>query len=431
MSDEHSLLDEFKLRGYWWLPGEPGNRLPGILHYNPEESIRLELMGAFQGPIKEDSVEILWPLPPVRRPLILGTSDEGEECTLFGTVESPMASGNAENVQVWSNVQLSNLFVGEHFPDERALTFQSMYVGFTHLEEWLGIDPLSAGFNFLPVPLEPTDPLELRLPYRSRKVFEADVASLDAVISLWSSVQWEAKATRSLSLLHRAYFVVDPAVPRDYAWYLQVLQLCRQLLAFLAGGPVYPSTLRTWRDERDIKIYRSPRCQGGKRERCFATRLPFPLIKSQAATVVKTWLDNADRFQPVYDFAVSSHYDNRMNLQAEFLGLAQALEIFDRRQRGGKYEFKQRLQNLFDGLSEQTRDHIGGKPEDFVRTVEDTRNYLVHYDGRPERKELQGVKEYFEANRKLRALLFVLLCKMLGISEEVALIGAFAPGGVL
>jgi len=131
------------------------------------------------------------------------------------------------------------------------------------------------------------------------------------------------------------------------------------------------------------------------------------------------------------DHAVSSHYDSRMNLQAEFLGLAQALEIFDRRQRGGKYEFKHRLENLFDGLSEQTRDRIGGKPEDFVRTVEDTRNYLVHYDERPERKVLHGAKEYFEANRKLRALLFVLLCKMLGISEDVALIGAFAPGGVL
>jgi hypothetical protein len=50
MSHEYSLLDEFKLRGYWWLPGEPGNRIPGTLHYNPEESIRLELMGLFKDP---------------------------------------------------------------------------------------------------------------------------------------------------------------------------------------------------------------------------------------------------------------------------------------------------------------------------------------------------------------------------------------------
>jgi hypothetical protein len=431
MSDKYSLLDEFKLRGYWWLPGEPGNRIPGILHYNPEDSIRLELMGAFQGLIKEDSVEIIWPLPPVRRPLILGTSDEGEECTLFGTVESPMPSGNAENVQVWSNVHVSNLFVGEHFPDERALTFQSMYVGFTHLEEWLGVGPLGAGFNFLPLPPEPTDPLEFRLPYRSRKLFDTDVPSLNAVISLWSSVQWESQATRSLTLLHRAYFEIDGGGPRDYAWYLGVFHLCRQLLAFLAGVPVYPSTLSTWRDERHIKIYRSPMCQGGKRGRSPATRLPFSFIQSQAATVVRTWLENAERFQPVYDFAVSTYYDERMNLHAEFLGLAQALEIFDRRQRGGKYEFKQRLQNLFEGLSQQARDQIGGKPEDFIRTVEDTRNYLVHYDERPERKVLHGAKEYFGANRKLRALLFVLLCKMLGISEEVALKGAFTSGDVL
>lgn len=431
MSHEYSLLDEFKLRGYWWLPGEPGNRIPGILDYNPEESIRLELMGAFQGFIKQDSVEIIWPLPPVRRPLILGTTDQGEECTLLGVVEAPGVSGKIDEPQVWSQLLVSNLFVGEHFSDEQALTFQSMYLGLTHLEEWLGIDPLGAGFNFLPLPLEATDPLDLRLPYRSRKLFETDAPSLDAVISLWSSVQWEGKATRSLSLFHRACFAVDPAVPRDYAWYLQVLHLCRQLLAFLTGVPVYPSTLRARRNERDIRIYRSPLCQGGKRESSLFTRLPFSFIQSQAAAVVKTWLENAKRFQPVYDFAVSSQYDNRMNLQAGFLGLAQALEIFDRRQRGGEYKFKQRLQNLFDGLSGQTRDQIGGKPEDFIRTVVDTRNYLVHYDERPERKVLHGAKEYFEANGKLRALLFVLLCKMLGISEEVALTGAFTSGGVL
>ena len=423
MLNAHSLLDEFKLRGYWWLPGEPGNRIPGILHYNPEDSIRLELMGAFQGLITEGSVQIIWPLHPVRRPLILGTTDQGEDCTLFGVVESPKPSGNVENVQVWSNVHVSNLFVGGHFPDERALSFQSMYVGFTHLEEWLGVDPLGAGFNFLPLPLEPTDPVELRLPYRSRKLFETDVPSLNAVISLWSSVEWESEATRSLSLLHRAYFEVDAGGPRDYAWYLEVFQLCRQLLAFLMGVPVYPSTVRTRRNERDINIYRSPMWQRRDSERFPPTRLPFPLIQAQAAAVVKTWLENAETFRPVYDFAVSSYYDQRMNLQAQFLGLAQALEIFDRRQRRGRYEFKQRLQNLFDGLSEQTKDQIAGIGEHFIRTVEDTRNYLVHHDEPPESKVLRGAKPYFDANKKLRALLFVLLCKMLGIGEQDALMG--------
>jgi hypothetical protein len=348
-----------------------------------------------------------------------------------------MTSGNVENVQVWSNVHVSNLFVGEHFPDERALSFQSMYVGFTHLEEWLGVDPLGAGFNFLPLPLEPTDPLELRFPYRSRKLFETHVSSLNAVISLWSSVEWESEATRSLSLLHRAYFEVDAGGPRDYAWYLEVFQLCRQLLAFLMGVPVYPRTVRTRRNERDMKIYRSPMWQPRDRERFPPTRLPFPLIRAQAATVVKTWLENAERFRPVYDLAVSSYYGERMNLQAEFLGLAQALEIigqrqrWDRRQRRGRYEFKQRLQNLFDGLSEQTRDQIAGIGEDFIRAVQDTRNYLVHHDERPEKKVLDGAKPYFDANKKLRALLFVLLCKMLGIGEQDALIGALTSSDLL
>jgi hypothetical protein len=430
MSDEHSLLDEFKLRGYWWLPGDPGNKIPGILHYNPEDSIRLELMGAFQGLTTEDSVQIIWPLPRVRRPLILGTSDRGEDCTLFGGVEAPAASGRAEDVQVWSTVHVSNLFLGAHFPDERALSFQSMYVGFTHLEEWLGIDPLAAGLNFLPSLPEPTDPLELRLPYRSRKLFETDVPSLNAVISLWSSVEWKSEATRSLSLLHRAYFEVDAGGPPDYACYLDVFHLCGQLLAFLMGIPVYPSRLRARWGEREIKVYRSRMSQGCKGERLPATGLPFALIRPRVATIVRTWLENAERFRPVYDLAVSSYYGERMSLQAQFLGLAQALEVFDQRQ-GGNGHLYARLRNLSEGLSQQTKDRIGGIGEDFFRTVYDTRNYWVHHNEHPEWKVLHGARPYFDANKKLRALLFVLLCKMLGIREQDALMGALTSSGLL
>jgi hypothetical protein len=430
MSDEYSLLDQFELRGYWWLPGEPGNRIPGILHYNPEESIRLELMGAFQGLATEDSVQIIWPLPAVRRPLILGTTDQGDDCTLFGVVESPIPSGNAENVQVWSNVDVSNLFLGQHLPDERAISFQSMYAGFTHLEEWLGVDPLAAGLNFVPRLPEPTDPLELRFPYRSRKLFETHVSSLNAVISLWSSVEWEVEPTRSLSLLHRAHFEVDAGEPRDYACYLDVFHLCRQLLAFLMGVPVYPSRLRTRWGEREIRVYRSRVCQGHKGGRFPPTGLPFPLIRSRAAAVVRTWLENAEKFRPVYDLAVSSYYGEGMSLQAQFLGLAQALEIFARLQ-GLRGHLPEQLRKLFAKLSKHTNDQIGGIRKDFIQIVAHTRDYLVHRDRHLESKVLHGAGLYFDANKKLRALLFVLLCKMLGIGEQDALMGALTSSGLL
>ncbi len=257
MSDEHSLLDEFKLRGRWWLPEQPQIVVPGILYYRPEESIRLELMGSLEEFIGPDPRTNAFPLPPVRRPFILGTTDRGEDCTLFGVLESPKVSGNIEELQVYSDVRVDNLFVGGHFPNQEALAFRSMSVGFTHVEDWLGIDPLG-----VPPPAEATAPLDLRVPYHLRKLFETDVPSLKAVISLYSSVTCQSEPGRSLSLLHDAYLEIDARMPRAFAWYLEPLLLCRQFLAFLVGAPVYPSMLRAQAGEGDIKVYRPPRCQG-------------------------------------------------------------------------------------------------------------------------------------------------------------------------
>jgi hypothetical protein len=55
----------------------------------------------------------------------------------------------------------------------------------------------------------------------------------------------------------------------------------------------------------------------------------------------------------------------------------------------------------------------------------------VHHDEPPEGRVLRGAKPYFHANKKLRALLFVVLCKKLGIAEPVALMGALTSGDIL
>jgi hypothetical protein len=421
MSDEHSLLDEFKLRGRWWLPEQPQTVVPGILYYRPEESIRLDLMGSLEEFIGSDPGTSTFPLPPVRRPFILGTTDRGEGCTLSGVLESRRVSGTLEELQVYSDVLVDNLFLGAHFPNEEALAFRSVYVSFTHVEDWLGIDPLG-----VPPPAQPTAPLDLRVPYHLRKLFETDVPSLKAVISLYSSVTCQSEPGRSLSLFHRPYFEIDAGMPRAFAWYLEPLLLCRQFLAFLVGAPVYPSMLRAQPVKGEIKVYRPPWCQRNVRERVHTARLPFGLIQSQAGNVLRCWFKNAERLRPVYEFAVAGYYRDRMNLQAEFLGLAQALEIVHRRQHGREYKFRQRLQGLFDGLSEGTRSRIESNVKDFVQRVEDSRNYLVHYGEKG--RAFNETKAYFEANNKLRALLFVLLCKELGIPEELAGPFAFGPG---
>lgn len=172
MSDEPSLLDEFELRGRWWLPEKPDAEFAGTLYYAPEGPIRLELMGALKQLELSTDQPIQFPLPPIRRQIILGRTERGKDCTLYGALEVRNPTSLIPEMLVNSSIFVSNLFVGAHFPNELALKFRKMRLSCTHLEEWLGLDPLGSGFNFLPLPSDLGAPLELRLPYLRRKVFD-------------------------------------------------------------------------------------------------------------------------------------------------------------------------------------------------------------------------------------------------------------------
>lgn len=43
----YSMLDDFELKGLWWLPQNPDEKLSGNLVFKGDESITLEVVGSF------------------------------------------------------------------------------------------------------------------------------------------------------------------------------------------------------------------------------------------------------------------------------------------------------------------------------------------------------------------------------------------------
>ena len=85
-----------------------------------------------------------------------------------------------------------------------------------------------------------------------------------------------------------------------------------------------------------------------------------------------------------------------------------------------EYSFAQRLRALLDELTECLRKDIASDSLDtFVRVVVDTRNHLVHF-GKRSKYILEGFDAFSDMNRRLRALLLVLLCGLIGIREDAA-----------
>lgn len=75
------LSDQHIFKGYWWLPEKEEDKVAGILTYNPEEKILLELIGGFSG--TEGKILGLFECDPQKEPLIYGIDSEAEAITLI------------------------------------------------------------------------------------------------------------------------------------------------------------------------------------------------------------------------------------------------------------------------------------------------------------------------------------------------------------
>ncbi|QEM12379.1 HEPN domain-containing protein [Mucilaginibacter rubeus] len=75
------MIDAIEIKGYWFLPDDPENRVAGTLTYTPNRKIILELIGAFHDP--RDYMMSLAQGDDKRKEIILGESSDAKSITLI------------------------------------------------------------------------------------------------------------------------------------------------------------------------------------------------------------------------------------------------------------------------------------------------------------------------------------------------------------
>jgi len=87
---------------------------------------------------------------------------------------------------------------------------------------------------------------------------------------------------------------------------------------------------------------------------------------------------------------------------------------------GNELSLKSRLENLFAGIRRDHLDNLSGTDDGprFIRLLADIRNYLTHYAGKKP-SILESPVEMYNLNRRVTALLLVLLFKYLGVHEDL------------
>src|SRR5580692_10022186 len=123
---DYDLSDRFEIKGYWWLPENPDQKVPGVLTHDAG-IIELELFGSLhlQPFIEAGQIQMVLTIP-----LILGRG-ENELVTLVGSIETStrwMSIGD-----VYSQLKSTFLIIGYHALTEADLRYRSVRFRFAGL----------------------------------------------------------------------------------------------------------------------------------------------------------------------------------------------------------------------------------------------------------------------------------------------------------
>lgn len=438
------------------MPENPDLQLAGILSFENDKKIILELLGSFREIQSFGTGDFFQP------EIILGVTDNGQFCTLFRNYET-RTQLNFPGIRK-SFLESSYLFIGKHFSSPDEICFSSFQANFTNLENWLCKRPFSMEFP------DKEKNSEWRLTHKWPPEFVAKIDELKSQIESTHEFKTDGDLIRNAIWKSKAYLKITPDDPRHFKWYWDVIYDLCNFLTLLIGETTYITHIKAFGDDIEIR-------PGRKTEETielFFTQkkpnindkihpsemiIPFPRISEIITDVISLWFLKAQNLRSVYDLFFGTFYNPSMYLQFRFLSLMQAIESFHRVTKGGKYlsnedwkpyreklagqispeldsdhreslksrvkygneySLRKRLSELLHCLDDKTLSILSPAEKYFTGSIVDTRNYLTHYDDELKDFSLKGADLHW-ANERLRIFITILLLKEISIEESIVL----------
>ena len=439
------IFKDFTLNGHWWLPSNPNGAAYGTLSYSVDR-IKLRLDRAFT-----PELDTAYGVGSVKIPVILGRANDSSSVTVLRAF---YWGSNGNEIDLLAN----EIVVGAHLDSASAVVREAV-VGFTNLEEWTAYQLVqqSAGDGDATVRFFVTKDLKPNLQVSGLPSLKTLSLSTDLQVS------YDLVETK---LTNQSRFTLEFSHPATLQTVTDSVRSLVNLFALLMDEPVQPTNIRLMMQFQPTgpDVFANyaipPRAALPKKRPEFEMLLPFDGLQqtNTAETLFNNWFQKEQVLRPVYDLLLSTIYSPGQYVQSTFLSLAQALESFHRRVYEGKYvsqeeyssigkalidaiptsideklsfklramlqygnelSLKSRLEYLFEGIRHDHLDNLSGTDDSrrFIRSLVNIRNYLTHYEGKKP-SILESTVEMYNLNRRMTALLMLLIFKYLGLPED-------------
>lgn len=412
-------VSDQKIRsGFFWLPADPENRLPGTLEISDGGRIELKVLGAIGGRLHLfDDLRFI--------PRIVGIVEKYGAVTLdrcFFTSRTFEGNGIAHG-----RIFVHQAFLGVLMSEGEPVRFNEFRFSVEGLDEWLHVSGIVTDGTASKISVSYTRPndIVLKLPGGARLTFSHswNLAPAFNRVGITQKASIRVAADEPLSfddsvfiahqLTHFLCLAIDKTVAID--------AFSAMVMATEGGsGPEKPTEVKV--------LYQSiPFTERDPKTDNFRMLFDYAQIATTAEEKIGRWFAAYELFRPTLALYFSARTGAHKYLDSKFLSLVHALETFHRRTSDERLMDDCRYLKLVNELTEACPEEhkkwlaqrlaygnelslgkrllllakpfeaqLGGKKRcsALIRKIADTRNYLTHYDKKLEGKAATGNELY-------------------------------------
>ncbi|UNP88286.1 hypothetical protein MNZ22_17015 [Aeromonas encheleia] len=445
------LDEELQTSGYFWLPSNPEQRIPGSLAIKDGGEIELEVVGLFDNStdgisrVMDDSIVL---------DRIIGHVETHGLVTLddcFYKNRSISFGGISK-----STIHVNKAFLGIAYEENEKILFNSFRFSVEGIDEWVG-----------------------RCGIHVERLFEAKSASITynppevVTLNLNSGMKLQITFTWTLPgfpiqkearITQKTYFELSSDQENSLDYFISVAHKITTLLCFAIDKTVciekLTASLEVMRESIGNKHTRPVPISIYYPSLPFTKNKPkidwhrmlfrFGQIQSDAEKIVNNWLEAYDEIEPALNLYFSTKVGAHKYLDGKFLALVQGLETYHRRTSDMKQmdetTFNELTANLLDkcpdgykqwlsgrlfhgnevslsrrikSIIEPFKELLGASKErsKIIRAIVDTRNYLTHYDPSLKDASAKGT-ELLSLSLKMEAIFQLHLLQILGFTQS-------------
>lgn len=456
------LSEPTEKHGFFWLPEDAKNQVPGILRISESGEITLEISYVYKPWLRAVKKNRLGHSQSRNRNIerIVGIIDHRlitlDDC--FYTYYNNVLGGGGVSTSI---IQAQHAFVGVNYDEGKEVTFSKIVFSVEGLDEWLSVSGFQMENNWdensdlkdASIHFSPPEEIALNLPdgIELKFIFSGAIPFIPAVT--------EAR------IAQKAHISLISQELRPIEYFLDLIFKLHNFLRFAINEVVsidsvtgYSSEItgkleENKRYEIPIKIYYQGPPYSEEKPKVHQNNMLFSYrdVTNQFEEILTTWIDNYGIHESAFNLYFACKSDSQNYLESNFLFLVQGIEALHRKMsqetQMPEAEFGELVKNILEStpydkekwikeklkyaneLSLRRRIKLMVDPfkcffdnkkerESFVNTVTNMRNYLTHYDSELETKVSIEVEDLWKLCLKLEALFQLHFLGLIGMDLE-------------